>query len=435
MTMSGAPQTHNRRSQIVAWCLWDFGSNAFNTVMLSFVFSVYITSTVASDPDQGQTVFGNAQTIAGIAVAILAPMMGTWADRARNRRLMLSVSTTFIAICLAACWFVEPQAQFLWLGAGLLAAASVIQDIAEVFYNGMLLDIAKPASVGRISGIAWGLGYAGGVIGLVVSLFGFILGGFGLPSDNAVNARAVALFCAAWLFLWSLPIMIIGPSGAQSSKAEEAGRFHPLLAYRDIGLRLAHMWRNERGMLHFLVASAIYRDGLAAIFTFAGVIAANAFGFTPDQVIIFGIAANVMAAIGTWVLGWVDDRFGPRPTILFCLVSMIVFGVVIVVANSSLLFWIFGLGISTLVGGLQSASRTLLARIVPEGEANESFGLYATVGRSVSFLAPSLVTFFTAVMGARWGMLGIVVVLALGLALFWPLRIGGVTHGRVVAAD
>ncbi|WP_448070856.1 MFS transporter [Georgenia yuyongxinii] len=408
--------------------LWDLGSNAFNTVILSFVFSVYVTGTVAADPENGQQVYSNAQTVAGILVALLAPLMGAWADRVRNRRLLLTISTLAVVLTMAAMWFVRPENSYLLLGVTLIALASVIAEIAVVFYNGMLLQISSPTTVGRISGTAWALGYVGGVVALVIALFGFILDGgmLGIPTDDAANARGVALLCAGWFLVFAIPVMIWGPREVPDAlRVREP--FRPLQAYRDIVARVARMWRQERHMLHFLLASAVYRDGLGAVFAFAGVIAATSYGMDTVDVVIFGIAANVVAALGTWVFGKVDDRVGPRPVIVGALAAMIVFGLIIVAFDATSVFWVFGMGIASLVGAVQSASRTLLTRIMPPDEANETFGLYATAGRAVSFIAPALIALFTAVAGARMGMLGIVLTLALGLLAFWPLRIAGVT--------
>lgn len=418
------PSTPAPRRTIAAWSLWDFGSNAFNTVILSFVFSVYVTDTVAADAETGQQVYANAQTVAGFGVALLAPLMGAWADRVRNRRLLLTVSTLLVVATMAAMWFVRPEQSYLLLGVTLIALASVIAEVAVVFYNGMLHQISSPTTVGRISGTAWAMGYVGGVIALVIALFGFILDGgmLGLPTEDAANARGVALLCAGWFLLFSVPLMIWGPREAPETEVVREP-FRPVQAYREIIRRIVAMWRSERSLLHFLVAAAIYRDGLSSVFSFAGIIAASSYGMDTVQVAIFGIAANVIAAVGTWALGRVDDLVGPRPIIIGTLVTMIAFGLVIIAVDATWVFWVFGLGIAAQVGAIQSASRTLLTRIVPPKDVNETFGLYATAGRAVSFLSPFLISVFTALAGARFGLLGIVVTLALGLAAFLPLKV------------
>lgn len=193
------------------------------------------------------------------------------------------------------------------------------------------------------------------------------------------------------------------------------------------------MWRHERGLLHFLIASAIFRDGLTAVFSFGGVIAAASYGFSQTEVVFFGLAANVIALLGTWGLSGLDDRIGPRWVIIGSLLVMIVAGVAVAAFHTTLSFWICGLVISSQVGLVQSASRTLLARVAPEGEENETFGLYATTGRVASFIAPAMVGLCTRLFGVDWGIVGIIVTLALGLAVFWPLRIAGITHDRPAA--
>jgi UMF1 family MFS transporter len=397
--------------------------------MISFVFSVYVTGTVAGDSARGQTTWADAQTLTGLVLALLAPLMGAWADRSRNRRAMLTVATLLVIVCIAGGWFVRPHPEYLTLGVGLLAVAAVISEIGAVFYNGMLLQISDKTNIGRVSAIGWGAGYLGGVLCLVMVLFGFVLNGglLGLPRTDLVNIRAVALFAAAFMLVFCLPVMLWGPNRAEVRDRESFG---VLTAYRDIGRRIGRMWRDERGLLHFLIASAVFRDGLVAVFSFGGVIAAASYGFSQTEVIYFGLAANVIALAGTWGLSGLDDRFGPRWVIIGALLVMIVAGFVLIAVHTSVSFWVCGLVISSQVGLVQSASRTLLARIAPPGEENETFGLYATTGRVASFIAPALVGLFTRLLGVDWGILGIVATLALGLAIFAPLRIRGVTHDR-----
>jgi len=424
-----APATRGERW---SWWSWDFGASALNSVMISFVFSVYVTGAVAGDATRGQAMWADAQTLTGILLAVLAPMMGAWADRARHRRGMLTAGTLVVIAAVAACYFVRPAPEYLLLGVGLLAVAAIVQEITGVFYNGMLLQISTPANIGRVSAIGWGAGYLGGVFVLVAVLYGFVLNGglLGLPTEGLVNIRAVALFAAAFMLVFCLPIMLWGPRGTPRAASE---RFHVGRAYRDIGRRLARMWRHERGLLHFLIASAIFRDGLTAVFSFGGVIAAASYGFSQTEVVFFGLAANVIALLGTWGLSGLDDRIGPRWVIIGSLLVMIVAGVAVAAFHTTLSFWICGLVISSQVGLVQSASRTLLARVAPEGEENETFGLYATTGRVASFIAPAMVGLCTRLFGVDWGIVGIIVTLALGLAVFWPLRIAGITHDRPAA--
>lgn len=400
--------------------------------MISFVFSVYVTKGVSGNAATGQEVWSAAQFITGIALALLAPMMGAWADKAANRRRMLTIATLAMVVLIGLGWFVKPHPDYLLFGVTLLALAAVVQEIAGVFYNGMLLQISTKQTIGRVSAIGWGFGYFGGVLCLVLVLFGFVLndGLLHIPTDESANIRAVAIFAALFMLVFDFPAMIWGPNHGE---VREGGRFNVVDAYREIGGRLARMWRDERGLLHFLIASAIFRDGLVAVFSFGGVIAAASYGFSQTEVIYFGLAANVIALLGTWGLSGLDDKIGPRWVIIGSLIIMITAGFVLVAVHAKLVFWVCGLVISSQVGLVQSASRTLLARICPPGEENETFGLYATTGRVAAFIAPAMIWLCTVALGVDWGILGIIATLAIGLAVFWPLTIKGVTHDRAAA--
>jgi len=155
------------------------------------------------------------------------------------------------------------------------------------------------------------------------------------------------------------------------------------------------------------------------------VLAASVFGFSAGEVIIFAIAANVVAGVSTIAVGALDDRLGAKPVIITALVGLVISGLIIFFLHDGgqLVFWTAGLALCLFVGPAQSASRTFLARLIPAGREGEVFGLYATTGRAVSFLAPTAFALFVTIGGAPYfGILGIVLVIALGLALLIPVK-------------
>ena len=189
-------------------------------------------------------------------------------------------------------------------------------------------------------------------------------------------------------------------------------------------------------MLQYLIASAIYRDGLGAVFSIAGVLAANAYGFSTVEIIIFGIAANLIAGIGVYLGGKVDDRIGPRPVIIAGCTGIIVLGLVVLFLASTLVFWIAGLAICLFVGPVQSASRNLLTRLSQPGRETENFGLYATTGRALGFLGTAAFAATVAIAGdTRTGILGIVLVMAVGLIAFLPIRLGAAGRASLTQAS
>ena len=225
-----------------------------------------------------------------------------------------------------------------------------------------------------------------------------------------------------------------------------------LASYGLLVRRIKAIYRTSPHTIYFLLASAIFRDGLAAVFTFGGVIAAGTFGFELKDVIFFAIFGNVVAAAGAILGGFLDDRIGPKTVIIASLAGLLVAGTAILVLGNgsytffgmawtgTTTFWVFGLLLCLFVGPAQSSSRAYLARLAPHGESGELFGLYATTGRAVSFLAPALFTLCIAVaapfvaegQAQRWGILGIMVVLLVGLLVLLPVKAPDQTEIAVV---
>jgi UMF1 family MFS transporter len=224
-----------------------------------------------------------------------------------------------------------------------------------------------------------------------------------------------------WFGIFAIPVLVRVPEIPRRDRNVRVGFFR---SYALLWQTLVKLWRHNRQVLLFLVASAVFRDGLAGVFTFGAIIAAQVFAFSSTQVLYFAVAANVVAGVFTMLAGRFDDRFGPKVVIMVSLVGLVVAAsIILFVGTAQIAFWIVGLVLCAFVGPVQAASRSFLARITPPGREGEIFGLYATTGRAVSFLAPGLFALFVAVSGnTRLGILGIVLVLLTGLLLMLPVR-------------
>ncbi len=305
--------------------------------------------------------------------------------------------------------------------------ALLVLELAAVNYNAMLAQISTPRSIGKVSGFGWGMGYIGGIVLLLIVYFGFInpeVGLFGVTSENGMAVRVSMLVAALWFALSAVPVLFAVPENALLRPAPPE-RVGFIASYRLLFQSVRKLWTESRHTVYFLLSSAIFRDGLTGVFTYGGVLAAGTFGFSPSEVIIFAIAANVVAGVATIASGSLDDRFGPKPLILVALVGLIVSGLCVFFFHDGgqTMFWIFGLILCLFVGPAQSASRTFLARLIPPGREGEVFGLYATTGRAAVFLAPAAFGIFVTIGGAQyWGILGIALILAVGLALLIPVR-------------
>ena len=426
------------RRTVAAWAVWDWGSASFNAVVVTFVFAPYLTTGVAATEEAGSQALGWATAAAGLVIALVAPAAGTRADVGGRHRFWLGFHTFVVVACMAAMFFVKDSPEHLWLGLVLLALGNVFFEFAEVSYNSILLSISTPTNVGRISGVGWGMGYLGGLALLVLLLVTVIspdVGLFGAVDEDGLRYRIVAVVAAAWFALFALPVLFLAPRSpvptghedtAQAAARTRSGLIGSitlfLADYRHLILRIVRLWREDRLTLRFLISSAIFRDGLAAIFAFAGVLAAGSYGLTPSEVIMLGVVANISAGIGAIAAGWVDDKLGSATVIIVGLICLVAASIPITISDSPAVFWGSAVFMCLFVGPVQSSSRTYLARITPPEEAGVNFGLYATTGRAVSFLGPVMFASFIALLGyQRAGALGIALVLLTGLLLFWSL--------------
>lgn len=426
------------RKQVWAWALWDWATQPFNSVIITFVFTaLYLTSDSFIDPaiaalgeddpaysaaiDNLASSLGWGITAAGILVALLAPVLGQRADASGKRKSWLGVMTLVLVACVGGLYFVEATPDAFWLGVGLIALGSIVAEIANVNYYAMMVQVSTPRTMGRVSGLGWGLGYMGGIVALVFVVLLDTFEWFGMDTSNGMAYRLIAVGCAVWTLVFAWPLFRYVPE----TQVRKRPTVSIVKGYAILVADLRRLWNEARSTLWFLLASAVYRDGLAGVFTFGAIIAAVAFGFSDSQVILFGIAANLVAGVSTIIAGRFDDRLGPRRVILVALGVIVAAGVVIVALHGvgPIVFWVCGLLLSGMVGPAQAASRSLLARVSPAGREAEMFGLYATTGRAASFLAPGMWALFITIFGATiWGTLGVISVVLAGMVLMLFVR-------------
>ena len=424
--MSNANVAKPTRRAVFAWSLWDWAEQPYPTIFQTFIFATYIVSSSFGNPDANTQALALAGAIAGIAVAIISPVFGRRSDEAGKRKLWLLINSGILIAIMAASYFIEPNPAFFIAGIVLYALGSVVQESAFINYYAMLKQVSNESNMGRISGFAWGLGYVGGIVLLLFSLVGFYLPTtpwFGVGTANANNIRVMFLFSAIWMFVFTIPLALWVPELPAKVNRKTEGI---VASYRALWSQLRTLRAEAPETLKFLIASAIYRDGLAGIFTFGAILGTVAFGFTKTEVIFYGIAANIVAGIGAALGGIFDDRIGTRRTIAISLIGLLLFGtgVFVFAGAGPITYWIGGLALTLFVGPAQASSRTFVARFTPHGREGEVFGLYQTTGRAASFLSPTLWGIATAIAAgfglvhtAIFGILGIIVILAVGLVM------------------
>lgn len=418
------------RSRVVAWALWDCGATGVNAVVVTFVFSVYLTQQVGVGLPGATTpasLLGRVLTIAGLFVAFLAPATGIWVDAPQRRRTALAILTGLVVAMTAAMSLIEADYHYLWPGLILLACTAACSDLATVPYNAVLSQLSTPQNMGRLSGIGSASGFFGSVLLLLILYVGFIGGDgdtrglFGLAVAHGQYVRVAMVVAAAWLALFACPLLVLvrAPASIDTRPAVGLGS-----AYRALWHEVKSEWRRDHNVVYYLLASAVFRDGLTGIFAFGAVLGVSVYGVSQADVLMFGVCVSIVAAIGAVVGGLLADRVGPKPVITYSLTAMIAIGLALLSASGPLAFWICGLLLCLFVGPILAAARALMLRLSAPGKEGVTFGLYTTTGRAASFLAPWMFFAFIDLFGTdRAGMGGLCVVLTAGLVAMIAVRV------------
>lgn len=408
------------RSGIAGWCLYDWANSPFAAIVLTFVIPAYFASAVLADDSAAQADWGFMVGTASFVVAVLSPILGAVADRTGRRKAWIAGSAVVMILATGLLWWGEPgpdSAAWIlwWSGVGVVAF-----ELGLVFYNALLPSLGPRDRLGRISGTAWATGYLGGMACLVLALFGIVLADpppFGLDPDQGEHVRITGPLVAVWMALFSLPLFLWTrdiPTRRMPAPAAVQAGIRKL--YRDLVGMLADPERRIVG--RYLVARMIYTDGINTVFAFGGIYAAAVIGMTVSEVIQFAIVVNITAGIGAFVFGRVDDRLGAKPTILIGLAAITVLSTCLLFISTQIVFLVVGAVLGIFFGPVQSASRSLMARLTPAGEEAEAFGLYALSGKVTAFVGPWLVGAATLATGSeRWGLATVLPFLIVGALL------------------
>jgi UMF1 family MFS transporter len=430
-----AEQTAQRSNgkRIFGWMMFDFASQPFYTLCLTFIFGPYFVAVLteafmagglaeeASDAE-AQQIWSWTQSGIGFAIALSAPLLGAMADRSGNRMPWVIAFSVLYTIGAAGLWVMVPDGSGMWLAIFAFGLLMIGAEYTTIFTNAMLPGLAPPGKEGRISGTAYALGYFGGVLSLVIILLAFadneagktMFGGvpaLGLDGETREGTRFVGPFTALWYIVFMIPFFLLvreptTPSAGVSLKQ----------AWSDVVSLLAQL-PGRTSLAAFLGGSMLYRDGLVALYSFGGTYAVLVLDWETTQVGVFGIIGAIAAVIVSYVGGRLDERLGPKPVIFAA--TLVLTSVVFVLAGmepdalfgmavptgwqgSGLTAFIFGEGygladvifliIGAIIGGaggtLQSASRSMMVRHADPEKATEAFGLYALAGKATAFIAP-----------------------------------------------
>ena len=392
--------------------LFDWANSPYSTIIITFIFSSYFVNVIAENKVEGTSLWGWTIALSGIFITLLSPVFGILADaRKKLSKTIIVLSTLIVCSGSFLLWFSMPYVNFIFYTLIIIFFTNTFFEFSQVFYNARLLDFKSKMALGKFSGIAWGSGYIGGIMCLLLVLILLILPEYnllGLNKEKYEHIRFCGVIVCFWYLIFSIPFLINYDHQNFDKKKLPFAKVFKVL-FKTI---------KEKNKFNFLVARMFYTDGLITLFSFGGIYASGVFNFSFYEIIYFGIALNISAALGSFLLGYLEDIVGIKKILTISLIGLISIAFSILIINSKLLFWILGVALGFFIGSIQSSSRTALIRISKEKDLNKMFGLYAVSGKVTNFLGPMLVASFTLYFESqRAGMASILIFLIIGLLL------------------
>jgi len=401
---------------IFAWSMYDFANQPYTTLVITFIYSTYFAKAIAPNEIIGTALWSRAMTITALTVAFLSPIMGAVADKTGHRKLFL-IFWTYVCI-VGSFVLYYPLPGEIYKALFWVVISNVGFEMGGLFCNAYLPDIAPKDKIGRVSGYGWSLGYLGGLIALGIGYM-FLVSPenpmFGFSKELGENIRATNIMVAIWFIIFSIPVFM-GLSGtAKVNKSSSKNIW--LDSFLEIKSTFSNI-KKYKELVKFLIARIFYNDGLITIIAFGGIYAAGTFNFTFEDIFLFGIVLNITAGLGAFALGFLDDIIGGKKTVQVSNVGLIFACLLAVFTKSITVFWFSGILIGIFMGSNQAASRSLMARFIPENKENEFFGFFAFTGKATAFLGPLLLGLVTQAFNSqRHGIFVVVVLLLIGFFL------------------
>tara|TARA_B100000029_G_scaffold330109_1_gene322391 strand:- start:2299 stop:3531 length:1233 start_codon:yes stop_codon:yes gene_type:complete len=405
--------------KIFNFALYDFANSAFTTIIITFIFATYFAKQIAPNPILGQSYWGWTIGITGFLVAVIGPIIGSFADKKNKIVFFIRCFSLLCIFFTALLWFAKPYESYLLYTLIIVGIANLFYELSLIFYNSLLKNITTDKNLGRSSGFGFALGYVGGIVILIISIKLFIDTNnlpFGLTKEDSENVRFIALLVSIWFLLFSTPFLFFVIK--HSTKKIKTIASSNLIDLKNL------IWKGKVSTLgKFLIARMLYADGLNAIIVMGGIFAVGVFNLEIKELLKLSVLMNITAFIGAFIGGIANDKYGSKTVIVLSLIGLIISSSAILFTFSVSTFFFLAAINGLFIGPIQSASRVVITSMLNKNNQGKGFGLFATSGKLTSFLGPllvSTVTFLTA--SQRLGFSAAILLLLAGLFVLLNIK-------------
>jgi len=373
-----------RPREAVSWAMYDFANSGYTTVVITAVFNAYFVGVVAAGAPWATFAWTLSLAVSYAATMVLGPLVGTYADRyGRKKRLL--VFTTIGCVTFTAALALVGRGD-VWLGIALVSLSNLFFSLGENLAGAFLPDIARPESLGRLSGWAWSVGYLGGLVSLGASL-AWVTHAQGAGQGSESFVPVTMLITAAIFALASLPAFLFLRERPAVQPLPEAGAFRWTGVFVQFGASLRSL-RDFPDLRRFLWCIVFYQAGVQTVVALAAIYAEQALNFETADTLRLILVVNITAAIGAAAFGQIQDRLGHVRTLVLTLFGWLVAIGLAWASTGPGMFWVAANVVGISLGASQSAGRALVGYFSPAARCAEFFGLWGVAVKLSSILGP-----------------------------------------------
>ena len=370
-----------RRREVLGWAMYDFANSGYTTVVLTAVFAAYFVGAVAGGADWATFAWTAALSASHAIVMFTIPAMGAWADRHAAKKRLLALTTVGCVLATAALALVGPGA--VALGVLLIVVSNVFFAWGESLSAAFLPELARPETMGRVSGWGWSLGYVGGMLALGLSL-AYVLWAQAQGQTAAQFVPVTMLITAVVFALASLATFSLLRERAQPNAQAHGGWRESLRRLRATARQASHY----RDFMWLLACAAAYQGGVAVAIALAAIYAEQVIGFVQQETMVLIFVLNIAAMLGALAFGYWQDRLGHKRALAITLVGWVATCVIAALTTTKGGFWYAAAIAGVCMGSSQSAGRAMAGMLAPPAQLAEFFGLWTFATRVASIVGP-----------------------------------------------
>jgi UMF1 family MFS transporter len=381
--MSDRPR--ERRKEIFGFMMFDFANSSYTTIIITAVFNAYFVQAVVNQGNRGELLWAVTLSISYFLVMMLGPVLGAAADHNHSKKRFLLGTYLLCVVFTGLLFLVRPGA--IVPAMVFVVLSNLGYALGENFVSSFLPDIAGPGEMGRVSGYAWGFGYVGGILSLVVSLLLItripetpLSGG-----DPTFAVRLTSLVTAAFFGLAAIPTFLWIRERGRAQRADLKAGGYLRAAFRRLRAT-SRMVGEFRELVKFLVSFLLFNAGIQVVIAFAAIFAQKELGFTPGMAVMLIIVVNFTAGAGAFLFGLIEDRIGPKSTVLVTLLIWMATVSSAFFIRSRPAFWVVANFAGLAMGASQASARALIGTFSPSSKSAEFFGFWGFSGKFSAIL-------------------------------------------------